>query len=118
LTLVIQNVKNPSPAYVTDPFAGTIGADYAEPISLNSIVFLEPAKFTQCYMTFNPKYVNRTSSMVFSIVAKTTTPLDAGLEVEFAANYWSEGVSTSTNNNLPITSSMACGSLSSVSLFL
>jgi len=66
LTLTIGNVRNPSPAQITTPFVGNIGGDFAEPIdSSGSSVVLEADKFAKCYMTFKPKFVNRTSSMVF-----------------------------------------------------
>jgi len=29
VTLVLQNLKNPTPAVTTDPFSGYIGTDYA-----------------------------------------------------------------------------------------
>jgi hypothetical protein len=79
VTLVIQNIKNPSPAITTDAFFGYIGSDYAEPNYLQSVVILQPAQFQSCYMSFNPEYVNRTSAMIFTIVAKTQIPSNGGL---------------------------------------
>ena len=79
VTIVIKNLRNPSPAIITDAFVGNIGIDYAEPIYLKSVIVLQPAQFQSCYMTFNPKFVNRTSSMVFTIVTKTQIPLNGGL---------------------------------------
>jgi hypothetical protein len=79
VTLIIKNLRNPSPAITTDAFFGYIGLDYAEPIFLKSIVVLQPAQFQSCHMTFNPRFVNKTSAMVFTIVARTQIPLDGGL---------------------------------------
>jgi hypothetical protein len=81
VSIVIQNLRNPSPAIITDAFVGLIGIDYAEPIYLKSVVVLQPAPFQSCYMTFNPKFVNRTSSMVFTIVPRTLIPGNGGLQI-------------------------------------
>lgn len=112
--MYINNVRNPSPAFTTNPFTGTIGVDYADPIGVNSIVVLVPDNFTQCYMTFNPKFVNRTSAMQIRIVTKSNLPIDGVVEVVFPSNQWSEGLATSATNYLPISNSMTCGSLTSV----
>ena len=66
-------------------------------------------------MTFNPKYVNRTSSMQITLTATTNLPIDTTIEIEFPLNYWTRDISTTS---LPISSSMLCGSTSSVIFLL
>ncbi len=112
LTLSISNVLNPSPAITTGPFTGTIGDDASQSINQYSVVSLSPAKFSLCYMSFTPKYVYRTSAMVFNLTAKTALPVDGTIQIQFPSNVWSRDISTT--NFLPITNIMTCGTLSSV----
>lgn len=81
VSIIIQNLRNPSPAIITDAFVGTIGTNYAEPIYLKSVVVLSPAPFQSCLMTFNPRFVNRTASMVLTIIPRTTIPANGGLQI-------------------------------------
>ncbi len=61
-------------------------------------------------MTFNPKYVNRTGSMIFNLTAKTNLPIDTTIIIQFKSNIWTNEISTT--NYIPITQSMLCGNLS------
>jgi hypothetical protein len=81
VSVIIQNLRNPSPAIITDAFVGTIGVDYAEPNYLKSVVVLRPAQFQSCFISFSPKFVNRTSSMVFTVVPRTMIPSNGGLQI-------------------------------------
>lgn len=81
VSIIIQNLRNPSPAIVTDAFVGFIGIDYAEPIYLKSVIALQAAQFQSCHMTFTPKFVNRTASMIFTIIPRTSIPLNGGLVI-------------------------------------
>lgn len=81
IVLTISNVKNPIPAITTSPFTGTIGSDVSVSIYQYSLVQLSPANFKKCYMTFNPRYVNRTGSMIFNLTAKTNLPIDSTIDI-------------------------------------
>lgn len=61
LTIVINNVLNPSPAIQTSSFLGFIGNDYTISNSLDvDLVVLQPATFASCGITFSPAFVNKT----------------------------------------------------------
>lgn len=113
LTIFISNILNPSPAIETAYFTGTLGSDTSGPGYYASNVALEPGTFTSCYSTFSPTTVNSTSDMILTLVPKNQIPSTGLIVIQFPlTRRWVNDISTT--NYLPIASSMACSSKSSV----
>ena len=113
LVLWVSNILNPSPAFVTDYFYGTIGSDVSGAGSYASSMVLQPGTFSSCYITFNPNIVNSTSDMILTIVPANPISSAGSIRVQFpASRRWTNDLSTT--NNLPLSASMSCSNKSSV----
>lgn len=116
LTLIVGNVLNPYPAGRTSNFTGTIGSDVAVANGVNSLVTITPAT-SSCSFTFSPNTVYSSSSMVFTLNLTNAFPLGGTIGVQFPlTRMWSQELDST--RLMPISSSMVCGSQSSVLLSL
>lgn len=112
LTLLVGNVLNPYPAGRTSNFTGTIGANIAVPNGVNSLVTITPAT-SFCSFTFSPNLVYSTQNMVFTLNLTNQFPVGGTIGVQFPlTRLWSQELDST--RLMPISSSMVCGSQSSV----
>lgn len=117
MTIVITNVKNPSPSGPTGEFMGKVGNDYTvESTNPNAILQLEPALFQNCSWTFSPATVNRANSMVLYVTPTNKIPLNGSLVITFPiAGYWFYDI---LQQGFNISTSMVCTNLTSVTITL
>lgn len=106
VTIVISNVLNPSPAYVTDEFLGYVGNDFTLAGDGLASVTLTPASFQTCSVTFNPSTVNKTGAMTINVTPQNSIPSTGTVVVSFPSlGYWFNDISSTP---FPVTSSMTC----------
>lgn len=88
ITVVIENVLNPTPAMTTGSIYATIGADSTVAGS-DATVSLSP-DLLQCKITFSPPaYFNKSQTMVITMTTKNAIPAGGGVKVAFPTqNYW------------------------------
>jgi hypothetical protein len=117
IILWVHNILNPSPAFTTDNFYGTIGSDSTGIGFYASVVTLEPAQFLSCSITFSPNIVNSTGNMILTMVPTNAIPSTGSIQVQFPSSLrWTNDLSST--NFLPISSSMACTNVSNVNMIL
>ena len=109
----VNNIVNPSPAFTTDYFYGTIGSDTTGLGYYASKVDLLPAQFMSCSITFNPSMVNSTGNMIITLVPSNAIAASGSIQVQFPSSLkWTNDISAT--NLLPISSSMSCSNISNV----
>lgn len=110
--LLVGGVLNPYPAGKTSNFTGTIGIDVAVPNGVSSFVTITPAT-SICSFTFNPNLVYKTQDMIFTLTVTNQFPSSGTIQVQFPlTKLWS--LELDSTRSLPISTSMVCGSQSSV----
>lgn len=114
MTIVIDNVLNPSPAVLTDEFVVTIGPDTTAS-SAYATVQLNSDNFTFCSITFSPNSLNKSNSiMIVSAKPQNPIPSTGYLIVTYpSTGYWTYDLAL---QQFP-TSNATCSNGTSVSLY-
>lgn len=117
MTIVVNNVRNPTPATTTAEFMATIGNDYTvASANPNAVVILTPANFQSCTVSFSPGNVNRNASMVIATTPTNSIPADGTILVTFPnAGSWFYDIMLQP---FGVSSSMLCINTTSVLLKL
>ena len=113
MTVVVNNVRNPTPATTTAEFMATIGNDFTVASSNpNAVVILMPANFQNCSISFSPGNVNRNASMVVTGIPTNAIPANGTIMVTFPnAGSWFYDIQLQP---FGISASMLCINTSSV----
>lgn len=114
MTIVINNVLNPSPASLTAEFIVTMGDDSSD-VSTNNFaaVQLQSDNFTSCSITFSPNVLNRTNiAMTIRASPQNPIPSTGSIVITYpSTNKWFYDLA---NQAFP-TSSATCTNGSTVS---
>ncbi len=74
VTVLINNVLNPTPAFTTSCFTGAVDADIAVSNNGTCKTTLAPSTFSSCQFSFNPKFVTSTAALIFNVTTKNKIP--------------------------------------------
>lgn len=114
MTVVINNVLNPSPAFSTDEFLCFLGNDFTN-ISDGSYasVTLTAGAFKACTVGFSPGTVNKTNSfMQVGVTIQNGIPAGSSIIITMPSlGYWYYDIAKQA---FPVAASMACSNTSSV----